>query len=79
MKYIQGELRNAFRMTCLDDQIDENDMVRVIDAIVDSLNPTRLGYKEKLTKSNAGRPGFDVFTMTKLYILGYRLGIRSGR
>lgn len=54
MKYIQGELRNAFRMTCLDDQIDENDMVRVIDAIVDSLNPTRLGYKEKLTKSNAG-------------------------
>ena len=79
MKYIKGIPRNELQMTCLDEAIKEDDIVRVIDVLVNQLNPKTLGYKETENKSNAGRPKFDVFTMTKLYLLGYRLGIRSGR
>lgn len=79
MSTVQGISRDAFRMFCLDDQIEDDNQVRAIDAIVDTLNPSELGYTEKERKSNAGRPQYDIKVMTKMYLLGYTLGIRSGR
>lgn len=48
MAYIVGTDRNQIRMvtTSLDALIDEDNSVRVIDAYVESLDLTELGFKE---------------------------------
>lgn len=79
MSYVKGKMREAYQMMCLEDFIEEDSKVRVIDLIVDKIEPNKLGYSEKNRKNNAGRPEYDVYTMTKLYLLGYQNGIRSGR
>lgn len=79
MSYVKGKMREEYQMICLEELIEEDDKVRLIDVIVDSLKPEKLGYEEKERKRGSGRPRYDVYTMTKLYILGYQNGIRSGR
>lgn len=79
MSYVKGINRDEYQMTCLDDYIEEDNKVRVIDAIVNSLDVGELGFNNRDRKNNSGRPEYDVFCMTKLYLLGYQNGIRSGR
>ena len=81
MKKIQGQLRNEYYMMSLEENIAEDDIVRVIDAVVDELDLKKLGFQKenKERKSNAGRPGYPDEVMLKMYILGYRMGVHSGR
>jgi transposase len=44
MKFIQGKPRNQWEMYCLDEHVDADNVVRLIDLFVDSLNLTELGF-----------------------------------
>jgi len=79
-RYIKGESRNQLNMIpiALDEMIAEDNPVRVIDALVDSLDMETLDFKHTLPKST-GRKPYDPRYMLKLYIYGYFNGIRTTR
>lgn len=79
-RYIKGENRNQLNMIplSLDEMIAEDNSVRVIDALVDSLDIKALGFKYALPKEK-GRKPYNPEHMLKLYIYGYFNGIRSTR
>ena len=79
MKIIEGIGRNTLRMTSLEENIEAEDEIRVIDKIVEEIDKDKIGIKEKERKTEAGRPGYEWRTMLKMYVYGYRQGIRSGR
>lgn len=79
MEYKPKKIREEIYITSMEDEITEEDEVRVIDIIVDKLNLEKLGYKKKARKSNAGCGRYPEKEMMKLYVYGYRNGIRSGR
>ena len=79
MRTIEGEIREEMKLMCLEEEIEEEDEVRVVDAIIDALDLEKIGFKEKERKSEAGRPRYDEKLMLKLYVYSYRNGIRSGR
>jgi transposase len=62
----------------LDELVDEEAMVRVIDAWVNSLNLLALGFG-KAQAARLGRPPYDPADLLKLYLCGYVNGIRSSR
>lgn len=80
MKYIEGSNRYQPTMLppILDEYIDENNPTRVIDAFVDSLDLSELGFN-KTTLSKTGRPPYSPYILLKLYIYGYFNKIRSSR
>jgi transposase len=55
---------------CLADWIDETNPVRVIDAFVDKLDLSRLGF-EGVAPEATGRPSYHPAVLLKLYIYGY--------
>src|SRR4029077_1365207 len=63
---------------CLADWIDENNPVRVIDAFVDKLDLSRLGF-EGVAPEGAGRPLLHPAVLLKLYIYGYLNRVQSSR
>lgn len=80
MKYIEGNNRYQPTMLppILDEYIDENNPTRVIDAFVDSLDLSELGF-DKTTLNKTGRPPYSPYILLKLYIYGYFNKIRSSR
>jgi len=64
--------------TYLDDLIPQDDYVRVIDAFVDSLDLINLGFKYAIPNSKGNHP-YNPSDLLKLYLFGYRYGIRSSR
>ena len=64
--------------TYLDDLIDNDSEVRVIDAFVDSLDLINLGFKNA-SPSIKGQKVYNPSDLLKLYLFGYRYGIRSSR
>ena len=62
----------------LDEMISEDNPVRVIDALVDSLDMKALDFKYSVPKET-GRKPYDPKYILKLYIYGYFNGIRSTR
>lgn len=80
MAYIVGIDRNQIRMvtTSLDALIDEDNSVRVIDAYVESLDLTELGFKE-YSGTNRGQAPYRRSDLLKLHIYGYLNKIRSSR
>ena len=79
MRTVAGEIREEMKMICLEEEVEPEDEVRVIDAIIEAIDLKKIGYKEKARKSEAGRPRYDEKSMLKLYVYSYRNGIRSGR
>lgn len=78
MQHVTGEDRCQVEFGSLDDQIPEDDPVRFIDAFVEKVDLTRLGFR--VAKVNAeGRPSFDTRLFLKIYFYGYHNGIRSSR
>jgi transposase len=79
MGHISGENRYQTKlMWCLDDQVDEDSVARVIDRFVESINLEELGFKN--VEANAlGRNSYNPRHLAKLYIYGYECGIRSSR
>jgi transposase len=63
---------------CLDDMIAEDNVVRAIDVIVDSMEIQYLGFTHSET-SNTGRKPYNPVDMFKLYTYSYFNGIRSSR
>jgi transposase len=62
----------------LDDYITEEHPVRFIDAFVDHLNLTMLGF-QRTTSAATGRPAYDQADLLKLYLYGSLSHLRSSR
>lgn len=77
--YIQGADRNQVILLpdTLDDYVGGDNEVRAIDAFIDSLDISLMGFKADPAKE--GRPGYDPRGMLKLYMYGYLNHIRSSR
>ncbi len=61
----------------LDDYITEESTIRVIDAFIDSLVLSNLGFKT--VSADTGRPAYHPSTMLKLFLYGYLNHIQSSR
>jgi len=62
----------------LDDYITEENPVRFIDAFVDHLDLTTLGF-QRVTPAATGRPAYDPADRWQLYMYGYLYRLRSSR
>ena len=80
MEYITGQDRMQIIMfpAVMDDYVSEDNPVRVIDAFVDSLDMTSLGFERAVLK-DTGRPPYAPQDLLKLYIYGYFNKFRSSR
>ena len=63
---------------CLADWIDEDNAVRVIDAFVDKLDLSRLGF-DGVAPEATGRPSYHPSVLLKVYIYGYLNRVQSSR
>ena len=63
---------------CLADWVNEDNPVRVIDAFVDKLDLSRLGF-EGVVAEATGRPSYHPSVLLKLYIYGYLNRVQSSR
>lgn len=78
MQHHQGIDRNQLQMISLENMVEKQALVRVIDAFVDALNLEEFEFKYyQLNKE--GRPPYHPATLMKLYLYGYRNGIRTSR
>jgi transposase len=80
MGYIQDEGRNQGTRfpVVLDDFVPADHVCRVIDAFVEKLVLSELGF-ERAQAAETGRPGYDPRDLLKLYLYGYLNQIRSSR
>ena len=80
MRYIKGTERNQTVLfpESIDDYVEENNLVRFIEAFVDTLNIKELGFVYSEPKET-GRKAYNPASMLKLYIYGYIQKIRSSR
>ena len=79
-RYVQGFDVNqmSFLPLSFDEMIDEDNAVRGIDAIVDTLDKEKLNFTHTQTKKT-GRPPYDPICMFKIYLYCYYNKIRSSR
>jgi transposase len=80
MSFIHGANRHEAILfpERLDDSIAEDNPVRFIDAFVDHLNLTTLGF-QRATPATTGRPAYNPAELLKLYIYGSLYRLRSSR
>ena len=79
-RYIEKENRNqiAMKPLCLDDMISEENPVRAIETIVESMNIAELGFIYAEPKA-IGRKPYNPGDMFKLCVYSYFNGIYSSR
>jgi len=65
-------------MLCLDQMVAEQSFVRIIDAFVDALDLKQFNFTY-FALNKEGRPPFHPSALLKLYLYGYKNGIRSCR
>src|SRR6516162_588139 len=63
---------------CLEDWLDQDNPVRVIDAFVEKLDLSRLGF-DGVAPEATGRPSYHPSVLLKLYIYGYLNRVQSSR
>lgn len=78
MQHITGTDRQQLSFQSLEQQVSQDNPVRVMDAFVEKLDLKKLGFVFKELKSE-GRPSFEGKMFLKLYLYGYFNGIRSSR
>lgn len=80
MGHIQGHPRNQITLfpESIDDYVTPENPVRVIDAFVDGLSMSTLGFTHA-TLADTGRPPYDPGDLLKLYVYGYLNRVRSSR
>src|SRR5665213_682412 len=80
MGYIEGEGRNQGTLfpVVLDDFVPADHVCRVIDAFVERLVISELGF-ERAQAAETGRPRYNPRDLLKLYLYGYLNQIRSSR
>jgi len=79
MKYITGSDRSQMSVfpVSLDEAIEETNIVRIIDLFVDSLDIANMGFR--VDHIEDGRPAYHPKDLLKIFIYGYKNGIRSSR
>ncbi len=79
-RFVEGADRGQSTLLpqCLDDWIDEDNPVRAIDAFVDALDLTDLGFSG-VAPAATGRPAYHPSVLLKLYIYGYLNRVQSSR
>lgn len=79
-RFVEGEDRSQQTMlpACLDDYIAEDNPVRVVDAFIDELDLSALGF-ERVQPAPTGRPAYHPATLLRIYIYGYLNRIQSSR
>ena len=79
MKFIKGQNRAQLSLfaVSLDQSIDQDNEVRLIDLLVDSLDLSSFGFKSDFGEN--GRPAYHPADLLKLFIYGYLNRIRSSR
>lgn len=79
-RFIEGEDRAQITLLpeCLDDYIAEDNPVRAVDAFVEELELTELGF-DGAAPAATGRPAYHPAVLLKLYIYGYLNRIPSSR
>ena len=77
--FIQGEARHQVTLfpEALDDYIGDENPVRIIDAFVDHLDLSQLGFKT--VPADTGRPAYHPSALLKLFVYGYLNRIQSSR
>ena len=80
MGYIEGTNRNQIILfpDSIDEYIEAENPVRVIDAYIDSLELSDLGFTKSSPK-DTGRPPYCPYELLKLYVYGYMNRVRSSR
>ena len=77
MHHLEQELdRNQFTSIALEQLVAKDSWVRVVDLFVDALPMKELGF-EHIEHETQGRPPYHPTVLLKLYMYGYRHGIRS--
>jgi len=77
MHYQQGQNRDQLIMMSYNDVIAPDSFVRIIDLLVDAMPLDDLGFNHTQLKTE-GAPPFHPADMFKLWLYGYRYGLRSG-
>lgn len=62
----------------LEDYVGEDNPVRVVDAFVEHLDLTALGFERAIAQAT-GRPGYHAATLLKIYLYGYLNRVQSSR
>ena len=78
MDHIQGIDRNQISIFVLEEMVARDSWARIIDVFVDALPLDKLGFGSVET-AEEGRPPYHPADMLKLYMYGYKYGIRSAR
>ena len=78
MPYVKSMDRDQLMMTTLDMLVDQDSIVRVMDAFVESLDLQKLGFLFA-EPGVTGRPAYNPSALLKLYIYGYKNSVRSSR
>lgn len=78
MDHKQGTDRNQMFMFCLESTIAKDAFVRVVDAFVDAIDLKSFGFLH-VDCNEEGRPPYHPSVLLKLYLYGYRYGIRTSR
>ena len=78
MSFREGRNRDQIELGTLSHMVAPDSIARVIDAVVDSMDLTELGF-DRTNAADTGRPAFEAGCMLKLYIYGNLEGIRSSR
>ena len=76
-KFIIGKDRNQTEFFCLEQVIDQSNIVRIIDFFVNSLSLKEMGFKTEFIEN--GRPAYHPTDLLKLYLYGYLNRTRSSR
>jgi transposase len=79
-RYIDGAERTQSVLfpERLDDWVEQDNAVRVVDAFVDALDLSGLGF-DRAEAAETGRPGYRPGTLLKIYVYGYLNRIQSSR
>jgi transposase len=79
-RFVEGEDRRqgALLPHCLEDYVTENNPVRVIEAFIDELDLTTLGF-DGVVPETTGRPAYHPATLLKIYLYGYLNRVQSSR
>ncbi len=78
MPHLEGTDRNAKINLSLEELIEEDNPVRVVDQLIESLDLEALGF-QNVVAAKEGRPAYPPGAMLKLYVYGYLNKIRSSR
>jgi len=78
MNHKQGFDRSQMLMFCLESTIAQDSFVRVVDSFVDVINLKSFGFAH-VECHEEGRPPYHPSVLMKLYLYGYRYGIRTSR